>query len=329
MFKSKFNIIYENIMKSLISESGNAIKGGSRIKKENIESTLNLIQTELFDKIGIKHEWWDILGSTGKKESSGDIDIGVELNKVFEKTEIKDKKSYGEKLDKICEENDWQHNNRLNTGADTYHIGIPIVGQPNEIVQLDLMSSYDLNFTKFKYFSPAENESKYKGALRGILIDVILKYTSMANADLNDTTPYEIISTDGNIKSYPGKTFSFISMGPNGFGKTTKTFKGTTKDFTIPKTISRQELTKNPQECLDILFGKNTFSETDFQSFETIWNNVLMSEKFPYKNLVSNIIKTFVENFKNWNKRQLDDHKVELPQEIIEWANKNNINIGK
>ena len=192
------------------------------------------------------------------------------------------------------------------------HLGIPIVGQPGEIAQVDIMLSNDMVYTKFRYFSPSNTESKYKGQLRSKLFDAILKVCTL-KSETSETTP-----VFHNGLHYPGHTFSFWSFSPNGFIKTTKTFLNAKGDKLLsnPKKIKSEVVTSNPIVLLDKLFGKGVFKPEDFNSFETIWNNVLHSDKFKYKDKINDIIKEYKHLIDVDNSYSLDGNRVEYPEEI-------------
>ena len=330
----KFNLILEEVLSSIsesvLLESGIAIKGISKIKKENIIPTLQLLQEKVFTPIGIQRNSWDLLGSTGKKPESGDIDIAMNINKALVESNSKDEFEYAEKLVNQCKKLGWQVNNRINTGFKMVHIGIPIVGQNDQIAQVDIMTSTDMEFTKFKYFAPAPNESKYKGAFRSMLIDCILKYSTLEAAeDATDDEKQSYTAPDGKI--YPYIRFQHLALGVDGLWKNIKTLKGKRGFLSTPKKDKENSkfLSSNPNEILDLLFGKGTFNISDFNSFETIWNNVLFSEKFPYKDKIKDIIIGFIRYLNNNNSFQLEQNKLPLPQEIIDYCNTNNININE
>lgn len=330
----KFNLVLEKVLSSIsndvLLESGIAIKGISKIKKENILATLDLLQNTIFSPLGIQRDSWDILGSTGKKPESGDIDIAMDINRALKESNSKDLNEYAAKIVKRCEELGWQVNNRMNTGFKMIHIGLPIVGQKDQIAQVDIMTSTDMDFTRFKYFAPSITESKYKGAFRSMMIDCILKYATLAAAeDASDDEKQSYIAPDGRV--YPYIRFQHLALSVDGLWKNVKTLKGKRVFLSNPKKDKEASkfLTSNPEEILNLLFGKNLFKVSDFNSFESIWNNVLFSEKFPYKDKIKDIIIGFIRYLNNNNSFQLEQNKLPLPQEIIDYCNENNININE
>ena len=330
----KFNLVLEKVLSSIsndiLLESGIAIKGISKIKKENILATLDLLQNKIFSPIGIQRDSWDILGSTGKKPESGDIDIAMDINRALKESNSKDLNEYAAKIVKRCEELGWQVNNRMNTGFKMIHIGLPIVGQKDQIAQVDIMTSTDMDFTRFKYFAPSITESKYKGAFRSMMIDCILKYATLAAAeDASDDEKQSYIAPDGRV--YPYIRFQHLALSVDGLWKNVKTLKGKRGFLSNPKKDKEASkfITSNPEEILNLLFGKNLFKVSDFNSFESIWNNVLFSEKFPYKDKIKDIIIGFIRYLNNNNSFQLEQNKLPLPQEVIDYCNENNININE
>lgn len=127
----------------------------------------------------------------------------------------------------------------------------------------------------------------------------------------NETQSY----VDPNGIEYPGLRFKYISTKPDGFYYVTKSFIG--KRGNLVKTpISIKEndkfLTRNPQEVLDLLFGKNKYSIDDCYSFETIWYNILMDPTFPYKDKLNNIILALYQMYEK-------DIYIDPPDEIINY----------
>lgn len=304
-----------------VNMSGIAIKNISKIKRENIPTSLNLLQEKIFNCIGIERNMWDVLGSTGKKPESGDIDIAMNITKL-----MYDEKEYTQRIVDRCNTLGWQVNNRMNTGFKMIHIGLPIVGQEGEIAQVDIMTSTNMEFTKFKYFAPTPEESKYKGSIRSMLIDSLLKYSTLSPAETAvDEDKQSYTAPDGKV--YPYIHFQHLSLNTDGLIKMEKTLRGKRGMLSSPKKVNSEQLTSNPQEIIDILFGKNTYTVSDFNSFESIWNNILMDPNFPCKNKLNDIVIGFIRLNKNNNSFQLDQNKLSLPDEVIQYCEKNNINI--
>ena len=169
----QINLIYENILKSLVKEGGNAVPGVDRIEKRYIQRTINSFKKNIiipflgFDPA----ENLFILGSTGKKPDSGDIDLALNqsiLNGSILYNLIK--------LNERCTINGIL--SCINTiNYNMLHIAYPQSGG-NKKVQIDLLITKYPEFTKFFMFSPTPQESKYKGAHRNQLLSSIAKILS-------------------------------------------------------------------------------------------------------------------------------------------------------
>jgi hypothetical protein len=70
------DIIYNEILfESVLNEGGNAIANAERIPRNFIQPTFNQIKKQIIYPIFGKDNDIFLLGSTGKKETSGDMDI--------------------------------------------------------------------------------------------------------------------------------------------------------------------------------------------------------------------------------------------------------------
>lgn len=70
------NIIYESLFNQVLAkEGGNAVENVDRISKKNIQPTFTKIKEEILFPIYGNNIDIFLLGSTGKKETSGDMDI--------------------------------------------------------------------------------------------------------------------------------------------------------------------------------------------------------------------------------------------------------------
>ena len=124
------------------------------------------------------------LGSVGKKESSGDLDLAVDENKVT-------KEDLFAKLVAWCQENNVPQDqivNRAKKGGNpafkqgwvaksgiSVHFRAPIKGDPrNGYVQTDFMFTADPHWMKFGMYAPGD-VSKYSGADRNLLMSSVAK----------------------------------------------------------------------------------------------------------------------------------------------------------
>ena len=134
--------IIENINK--IKEGGNAVKNVGRIQLNEVKPTLKEIEKQILIPLGISLDEVGILGSTGKKESSGDIDLSIKLD-------MNEQELY-EKVSTIVD-----YDVTLLKGIDIVSVAFPIYdesGKTDKAVQVDLMRVENIDYSKFSYYSP-------------------------------------------------------------------------------------------------------------------------------------------------------------------------------
>ncbi len=316
-FVSKFNILFESVMRSLVLESGIAIKNIQPIQKANIQPTLDKFYDEILKPLKINTTALSTVGSTGKKDVSGDLDVALDLNDALASSGLKDEYELAGKIGEICNAHNYQFSNALNSRFKTIHVGFPIVNQDG-IAQIDMMPTRSMQYTKFKLNAPGKDESKYKGVHRSALLMSLIKICSVLpdeNASAEDLVEY----TDKKGIKYPSIQFSQFSLEPEGLVKTVKTFRGKRGNLVSePRVISKETTNYSVSDILNKFF-KNLYNESDFNSFETIWNNVIFSQNFPYKDKINDIVNDFVSRFTGNMSWQLDDHKESLPKEVEEY----------
>ena len=288
--KSKFNVLFESIMKT-IAEGGHAVSDVTRIKKENIKSTLDKVEELILKPLGVKREFWTAeIGSAGKKDTSGDLDIAIDYGKAEKSLGIEPNTLMMKAKEKLEQEGYSPAKN-----ANTISFRFPIQGdQVGEFVQIDFFPTNNLEFTKFRMFSPSQEQSKYKGVHRFTLLAAIVKAVTLDVADdAEDRTPYTVPTSDGKPgRVYPAYRFKHLSVLDDGVWSVTKSFKGKSGRFVInPQKI--KEMSKlvytDPQKLLDDLFGEGKYTVADLESFESIWNNILFDPSFPYKDKIDEI----------------------------------------
>lgn len=181
-----------------------------RINKEEIMPTIRWLEkitglnfTEQTDKNGIPVKW---LGTTGRKPSSGDLDLSVDEREI-NKEQLKNilaqwAQSQGITADAVMN----TKNNRagwIQLAGDNVHFRAPIMGDPkNGFVQADFMFSADPQWQQWSMRGGLP-ESPYKGMHRHILLASIaraqgLKY-SYKNALLDPNTEQTITKDPNQI----------------------------------------------------------------------------------------------------------------------------------
>lgn len=167
-------------------EGGNIFKTAdgqpatTRIARENVVPTVQWLEQltglNLVD---------NMLGSTGRNETSGDLDIGVDSNKISKEVLIQQLERRG--IDR----------NDIRKTGDSVHLKTPILGDPaNGYVQTDFMFGHP-EWQQFRYMGGGVGQ--FKGMHRAILLSSIAKELGyiFSNKDglLNRNTR-EVITTD-------------------------------------------------------------------------------------------------------------------------------------
>ena len=162
-----------------IMEGGNAFKDATgqhlttRISRADIAPTIQWLET--ITKLPLVD---NTLGSVGKKESSGDLDIAVD-EKAISKDQLYTQlvnwvKSQGVPDNEIVNTSKFKGGWVDKTGISV-HFKTPIQGNPKlGFVQTDFMFTDDIEWMKFAMFS-AGDASKYSGADRNLIKSSIAK----------------------------------------------------------------------------------------------------------------------------------------------------------
>ena len=177
--------------KLLLKEGGNIFKDPQtkepltkRIDKADVIPTLQWLE-----KItNLPHEDF-MLGTTGKKDTSGDQDVAVNQEEVTKEDLVK-------RLADWCVKNGKDPKQWIKKSGISVHFFTPIRGEEaNGFVQTDLMFG-DPNWMKWS-LRGASGDSPYKGQHRQILMSSIASAQGMkwsANVGLMDRETNEIIS---------------------------------------------------------------------------------------------------------------------------------------
>lgn len=141
---------------------GGAMPGVGPIHIDEIEPTLDALEKVL--GIDLKN---NTLGSVGKKQFSGDIDIALQIDP----DQIPD---FVKKLEQVPEILDIAKSSVIMTKVKIQDYNPELeTGKPRTgYVQVDFMPG-DPGWLKTYYHSPSETESKYKGVFRNVMIATI------------------------------------------------------------------------------------------------------------------------------------------------------------
>ena len=152
-------------MANNLYEGGNVFKltdgqpATTRISRENVVPTVQWLE-----KLTGLNLVDNMLGSTGRKETSGDLDLGIDETKITKDVLIQ------QLLRKGIPATD------IKKSGDSVHLKTPILGdKSNGYVQTDFM----FGDPEFQKFALNTGESDYKGVHRAILLASIAKAQGM------------------------------------------------------------------------------------------------------------------------------------------------------
>ena len=161
-------------MKTNLSEGGNVFKDAdknpltTRIDRADIAPTINWLENETGIDFSMDKDEEDVpikwLGTTGRKESSGDLDLSVDGNEV-------DKKEFAAMLKgKFGADS-------VKLSGDNVHLKTPIAGDESKgFVQTDFMFSSN---PAFQQGSMIGGQGKYRGEHRHIVLSSIARARGM------------------------------------------------------------------------------------------------------------------------------------------------------
>jgi hypothetical protein len=255
---------------SILLEGG-AMDGVGAIHIDEIEPTLDSLEKIL--GIDLKN---NTLGSVGKKEFSGDIDIALEIAP----DDIPD---FLEKLKNIPEVLDIAKSSVIMTKVKIadYDPSKKVEGKPRTgYVQVDFMPG-DPGWLKTFYHAPHEKDSKYKGVFRNILVSSIA-----AHLDRKDS---EQKIADGR----PVQSERYMWSPTDGLVRILRTPEPNKKGDGYTKKNNNKIIDgpyKDPNEIADVL---KLDSADDLYSYETLRKAM---DKNYSPDLVNLILKDFADN---------------------------------
>lgn len=151
-------------------EGGNVFKdadGGSltqRINQTDVKSTLAWLE-EMLPDLDLQN---NTLGSTGIKDTSGDLDIAVDANRLS-------KDQLVAQLSQWAQSHGFKPEEWIKKSGTAVHFRTPINGRPDQgYVQTDFMFMKDVPWSKF-VLGAMPADSRYKGRERNVLMNSIAK----------------------------------------------------------------------------------------------------------------------------------------------------------
>jgi hypothetical protein len=284
------------------NESGKAAIPSSRsITWEEAQEVYKYVQTRIAPKLGIQEEDMDVIGSYGKKregETHGDLDIAVSTKALTERNGL-GQEDLVDFVDDALKQMGYE--TKIMRGFKQVSSGIPIPGT-NDIAQVDFMLSPGLDWSRFIYNSPnfRENESKYKGQIRNLLLMAIITETSK---NILKETPEGVEELESNVIRYPDGIYKSRRSwaGKKGLVKTAKLLK----DFD-------ELITNNPGEVVDLAVGGG-YNVDSISTFERLWHLVNIGD-FIHINKRGDIIKKFASNLKSQGMEAPQEAKERYPE---------------
>ncbi len=276
----------------MIKEGGNAVDRVVRINQENVEATLQKIYKNIFPKLKLSVNDSGLLGSTGKKNpggSSGDIDIAVSIKALVKNN--KDVYTIGDVFDHIAsisKKNNIDFKDMRSVGVIS--LAFPIENedgkQTDAYVQLDFMPTEDVNFAKWSYYSPAEWESELKGVYRNYVLFAIAKHIDFKVIQRTQDKSGKMVDTTWE------RHFVDLSKGLMK-GTQTRMSKAGNIVKTL-KTLTKDEITKDPDEVIKFLFGPK-WKAKDILTFDQAIT-AMFSKQFIHKKKLPVMSKMLVDS---------------------------------
>jgi Family of unknown function (DUF6267) len=177
-----------------ILEGGNVFKNAKgqaltqRINQADVKPTLAWLE-EMLPGLDLQN---NTLGSTGIKDTSGDLDIAVDANRVS-------KEQLETRLRAWAASHGFRPEDYVKKSGSAVHFKTPIDGRPDRgYVQTDFMFMKDVPWSKF-VLGAMPADSRYKGRERNVLMNSIAKsmgYKLNQNAGIADRATNELITND-------------------------------------------------------------------------------------------------------------------------------------
>lgn len=238
-------------VKSVISEGG-SLPGVGAIHISEIEPTLTALEKVL--GVDLKN---NALGSVGKKEFSGDIDIALKID-------AEQIPEFMDKLSKVPEISDIKKTSVIMSKVKIvgYDPRKQVKGKERTgYVQIDFMLG-DPDWMKVYYHAPHEKNSKYKGALRTRMLATI---AAIYNQDNSEST-----IDDGR----PLESRRFMFSPQDGLVRILRTPMPNKKGDGYTKQ-NKNEIIDGPWKTADKIADiLNLGTGDDLDSFETLYNAV-------------------------------------------------------
>jgi hypothetical protein len=295
------------LLEFLITEGGKATEkwGTSRATKKDIEQVLKVISQA--SGISIDDLTQNLLGTSrltlqGKRSSSGDIDLTISSKNFPE----------------IHRNLSKQVHNRAVYNTGTKVASYAIETQKGKLVQVDLMPSDKPEFSHFMYFSSEGDKSKYKGAVRNIMLMTLATFILEKGKDfaIRDEEGHIIARASRSLKLNVGleRLFKVAKMRKDGKGRTKSLTKVSPEDLDNelqkidPSKIGAYDqspdIVNDPDKIAHFFFGKSVNAK-DIMTAEQVAKQI--NDKYSGKEL---------KEIKEKIKDELTKSNFEVPTEL-------------
>ena len=264
-----------------INEGGNALANVSPIAQTDVKPTMDKVYRDLLPLLGLKKSDTRLLGSTGKKfadGNSGDIDLAVDVAVLMDYFKTDSPKILMSKMKSAARKISPEV--KILSGIGIVTCAFPLYSKDgrktDDLVQLDLMLTEDLNFSQWMYFSPAAWESDKKGLYRNSALSAIAHHAGRSGDETEWSRKLLNFSTGLHDVSFSkkGKNGNILKHG---------------------REMSRKFISKDPQGIIDVLLGPS-FKAEDIRTWEDIYaamesNNFLWKKdkKTIYKRIAADV----------------------------------------
>ena len=192
-------LLNEFFQKPSLLEGGNIFKGDLATIRINQADVLpTVVWLEKYTGLPLQD---NMLGTTGRKDTSGDLDLGVD-NKSITKEQLV------AKLGEVAKAMGVDPRDIIKKSGISVHFRTPIAGDPNKgYVQTDFMFTDDTEWTKFA--AAASGTSTYKGAHKHVVMSSIA-----ASMNLKWSPTLGLVTRDtGNVLSKDPDHIAEILLG--------------------------------------------------------------------------------------------------------------------
>lgn len=295
--------LFESIFEEVLKQGGNAVSNVQKIAQNNVQPTLDKFYQVL--KGFYKNLQWDDtifkLGSTGKKDFSGDLDIGIDFNAIQKSDEET-------VLDQIQNLFIYLYNEDIspeikvnNISNDMIHLAYPQYNEDGQQigknVQIDILLTPNKKFTLFYMYSPAQNETAYKGAHRNQLFRAITKAISYKPLKTIEKNGQDVVvqweQQDMTSKGLYWQKKTLVDQNGNWLK-----YKDTDEDLieSYAKVLDEELISGDPTEVINLLVGDYQFEQIN--SFEKFLDVIQNDQNFKYAQIKDRILSNAAQSIR-------------------------------